>query len=248
MPSQKVKALKSFLLALQFLTRIPVSINFDVSGKQLGQSVLSYPLVGLLIGGLLAVIALLLSQSPLILSAALLLGFWIFITGGLHLDGLADCSDAWAGGLNNRERSLEIMKDPNVGAIGAVVLISLLLVKWSALFSFLEQQQSLWVLVLIPMLGRCSILALILFSNYIRENGLGAQLTRELPSQMAKTLLALCVVVSFLILGFIPTISAIVVLALIRGLAQQRLGGMTGDVYGAAVEITETTLLVSVVL
>ena len=86
--------LASFALAVQFLTRIPLNINITVSDQRLGQSVLFYPLVGLLIGMILILIARLLPGMSFAIHAAIILSAWVLLTGGLHLDGLADCSDA----------------------------------------------------------------------------------------------------------------------------------------------------------
>jgi len=120
----------SLILSLQFLTRLPITINIDITDKRLGQSVLFYPIVGLLIGLSLYFTQLLLPTYALELKAAMILSFWVLLTGGLHLDGLADCTDAWAGGLGNKQRSLDIMKDPAAGPIAVVILLLLLLLKW----------------------------------------------------------------------------------------------------------------------
>jgi len=237
----------AFLLALQFLTRVPVSFQFNASNKQFGQSVLFYPFVGFIMGSLLYIVALVLNDSNPMLVAAILLTVWILITGGLHLDGLADCADAWAGGLNNRQRSLEIMKDPVIGAIGAVILFIILLLKWTALTQLLAQKQ-LSVLLMIPLLGRCSILILMLFADYISQRGLGEKLNQFLPRFPAKIILLGCLSASVFVIGFLPIIALLVLLYAVRAIARQRLGGMTGDVYGAAVELSETTLLISLAL
>ena len=96
---------------------------------------------------------------------------WVAITGGLHLDGLADCADAWVGGFGNRQRSLAIMKDPAAGPIAVLVLVLLLLLKWSLISSIIEKQ-ALSVLLLTPLLGRLAILMLMSTSDYIRTGGL----------------------------------------------------------------------------
>ena len=111
--------LKPFFIALQFLTRLPIPIYFESgsagNGNQLGRSVLFYPLVGLVIGGLLATLQYLLStftfgSTYTVVHAAIILTVWVGLTGALHLDGLADSADAWLGGLGDRDRTLAIMK------------------------------------------------------------------------------------------------------------------------------------------
>ena len=112
-------------VALQFLTRLPVRLAGMPSPQQIGRSLLWYPLVGLLIGLLLFALQQLLGGLSLMLQAALLLAVWVGVSGGLHLDGLADSADAWVGGFGDRARTLEIMKDPRSGPIAVVVLVLL---------------------------------------------------------------------------------------------------------------------------
>jgi adenosylcobinamide-GDP ribazoletransferase len=237
----------AFLLALQFLTRVPVLMPLTVNDKQLGLSVLFYPLIGLLIGMAMLLLASILTPVAIPVQAALVLTFWVFISGGLHLDGLADCADAWAGGLGNPQRSLEIMKDPAAGSVAVISLALLLLLKWTTLAELLTKAQ-FSSLAMIPLLGRCAILALMLSTPYLRKNGLGSILIQHLPKTAAKWLLASGLLVSFLSLGFLPVFFAILMLVGIRNLALHRLGGVTGDVYGAAVELVEAAVLVGLVL
>lgn len=237
----------AFLLALQFLTRIPVSINATVSDKQLGLSVLYYPLIGLLIGAAMVLLASGLAHIAISVQAALLLTFWVIITGGLHLDGLADCADAWVGGFGNSQRSLEIMKDPASGPIAVLSLILLVLLKWTVLTELLAKSQ-LTGLLIAPMIGRCAILALMLTTPYLRKNGLGSVLLQNLPLTPTKIILLGCLLLAVFTVGFVPIVLAMLMLWWIRKLAMQRLGGVTGDVYGAAVELVEVTLLVGFVI
>lgn len=111
--------MRAFLVALQFLTRLPVRLRAAPSEEELGRSLLFYPLVGLLIGMLLTTLAMAISAAGIsdLLGAALVLAAWVVLTGGLHLDGLADSADAWSGGRGDRERTLAIMKDPYWGRL-----------------------------------------------------------------------------------------------------------------------------------
>ena len=143
----------AFALALQFLTRIPILFNFVASDRQLGQSVLFYPLIGLLIGSVLWLLAFGFGDTSTGLKAALVLTGWVWLTGGLHLDGLADCADAWVGGLGSRERSLDIMKDPAAGPSAVVLLVLVLLLKWTALMA-IPENRLLEVMIVVPMAFR----------------------------------------------------------------------------------------------
>ncbi len=240
--------LTSFILSLQFLTRLPLHIHIDITDKRLGQSVLFYPLVGLLIGLSLNFIQLLLPSYAPELNSAIILSLWVLLTGGLHLDGLADCTDAWAGGLGNKQRSLEIMKDPAAGPMAVVILSLLLLLKWSALLAILKQENTLAILLMAPCLGRISILILMFSTPYIRKNGLGSALQYALPKTTAVVISFFGLLLAAILLTPSVLFAALMAMVCIRYLALQRLQGVTGDVYGACVEIVETSVLVSWVL
>ena len=129
------------LIALQFLTSLPIRLPAMPTPRQQGRSLLHYPAVGLFLGALLWLAALLLEGASPLLQAALLLALWVALTGALHLDGLADSADAWLGGFGDPARTLEIMKDPRSGPVAVVVLVLLLLLKFSALLVVLQAQQ-----------------------------------------------------------------------------------------------------------
>ncbi len=240
--------LASFTLALQFLTRIPLNINITISKQRVAHSVLFYPLIGLLIGTILLLFSSLLPAHSLALNAAIILTLWVLLTGGLHLDGLADCSDAWAGGLGDKEKSLTIMKDPASGPIAVVILILLLLLKWAALLSLLQQEEQIMALLLAPFFGRLSILILMLSTPYIRQNGLGSTLYQHFPKRPAKLIVFFSVIGFAWLSNIYALLTALTLIALTRFLALQRLQGVTGDVYGASVELVETMVLISLVL
>lgn len=237
----------SFLIALQFLTRIPVRCQFVANDAALGRSVLYYPLVGFLIGVLLSALALLLTSGSDMLAAVIVLSAWVWLTGGLHLDGLADCADAWAGGFGSRTRSLQIMKDPASGPIAVIVLLMVLLLKWAAVL-VLIQQNNLICLMLAPVLGRSAILVLMLSTNYVSPQGLAEKILQHLPFSEARWVLVISLAFAGLMMGWVNVLLAGLLLLWIRYAALNRLGGVTGDVYGAAVELVETAVLLAVVL
>jgi adenosylcobinamide-GDP ribazoletransferase len=237
----------SLLIALQFLTRIPVKNSLTTDDAALGRSVLYYPLVGFLIGVLLSFIALIMSASSDMVATAVVLSAWVFLTGGLHLDGLADCADAWAGGLGSQQRSLEIMKDPAAGPIAVLVLLLTLLLKFAAIL-VLIQQNNLTILMLTPLLGRTAILILMLSTPYVSSQGLAEKIVQNLPFNDARLVVVISLAFAGLFMGWANVLLACGVLLWIRYAALSRLGGVTGDVYGAAVELMETAGLLAVVL
>ena len=173
-----------FFIALQFLTTFPIQLKAMPSKQQNGQSLLFYPVVGLIIGGILALLAFTLQSLPIILLSSIILVVWIWLTGGLHLDGLADTADAWVGGFGDAERTLKIMKDPACGPIGVLSLVIICLLKWSAIYVLLQKQQFL-ALILFPILGRLAPLFLFLTTQYVREKGLGSSLAEYIPRTWA---------------------------------------------------------------
>jgi len=239
----------NFLVALQFLTIVPVSLKQVPDEQVMGYSVLYYPVVGLLIGLLLAALAWLLNGMPVSLQAALVLVCWVGLTGGLHLDGLADSADAWVGGLGDRERTLAIMKDPCCGPAAVVSLVLLLLLKFAAL-EYLITVQAWEVLVLAPVLGRSSLILLFLTTPYVRPDGLGSLLANHLPRRAGIIVIVLVLLAMLFFIGMVTLWWMLVVAGMfliLRGLMLRRIGGMTGDTAGALLEVIEMIVLLVVI-
>lgn len=245
------------LIALQFLTRLPIRLAQAPSAADNGRSLLCYLLVGLGLGLMLVALVWLLPQflAPLP-AAALVLAVWIWLYGGLHLDALADSSDAWGGARGERERAMAIMKDPNSGPFGVVAVVMLLLIKFSALAALIAGSHAasdstpslLWPLALVPLLGRSLLLPLFLTTAYVRPNGLGSQMHAHLPRRAAWLLF--CVIAAVcLALGQWPALLAAgLAFMLLRRLMQRELGGMTGDTAGALVEVVEAAVLLALLV
>lgn len=241
--------MKAFLLALQFLTCLPVSLKAAPGPADWGRSALAYPLVGLLIGLLLAGLQQLVGHADPLLLAALLTATWALITGGLHLDGLADSADAWVGGHGDRERTMTIMKDPRSGPAAVSTLALVLLLKFVALAALVKA--GAWpALLLAPVLGRSALVALLLSTPYVRPGGMGSAMSAHLPSAAA-VLALLLAAAGALVAGKIGALALAVAVAAwlgLRWMMVRRLGGMTGDTLGAAVELTEVAVLVALAL
>ena len=239
----------ALLIALQFLTRVPVRLGGMPAPEQIGRSLLWYPLVGLLIGGVLLGLHLLLGATPALLQAALLLAVWVALTGGLHLDGLADSADAWAGGFGDKERTLAIMQDPRSGPIAVVLLVLVLLLKFAALVALLEAGAGL-SLLLAPWLARGLLPLLFLSTPYVRAGGLGQALAEHLPRRQLPWVLAAHGAVILLLgwAGLLALLVAGLMFVWLRWLMLQRLGGTTGDTAGALLELAECAVLVVLAL
>lgn len=236
----------SFQIALQFLTIIPVSYA-SASDQQLGRSLVFYPVIGLIIGLILSGLVSVLPVSYSLLSAALLLTAWVLLTGGLHIDGLADSADAWLGGIGNKQRTLEIMKDPAAGPIAVVVLALSLLIKLALVeivISSGETSALIWSIIL----ARTAMPLLFLTTDYVRPNGIGAVLKQCLPVKQVKWMLLITTVIALFCLGFTPLLLGLIVFLLLRYTMEHRLDGFTGDTAGAMVELLEISFLLFLIL
>ncbi|HQW53327.1 MAG TPA: adenosylcobinamide-GDP ribazoletransferase [Acinetobacter sp.] len=238
-----------FWIALQFLTVLPIKLKKMPSAKQNGQSLLFYPVVGLLIGLILFGFSLFLVQLPTLLIASIILVLWIWLTGGLHLDGLADTSDAWVGGFGDPERTLKIMKDPACGPIGVLSLIVVCLLKFAALYVLIEQHLNVF-LILIPAIGRSIALFLFLTTVYVRAKGLGSSISDSIPKRAIWMVFVITssLLLVFKWLGLIAFVCFLGLAFYLRRLFIQRIGGITGDTIGAAIELIETGVLLSFVM
>lgn len=239
-----------FWIALQFLSSLPIRLPGMPQPQELGRSLLFYPLVGLLFGGLLWGLNALLTGAPLMLHAALLLTAWVLLSGGLHLDGLADSADAWLGGFGDRERTLTIMKDPRSGPIAVVVLVLVLLLKFCALLALIEHSRSA-VLLIVPLIGRSALLGVFLTTPYVRAGGLGQALADHLPRRAGWWVLGLSGAACGLLAGEAGVWAiglAVLGFMWLRRVMMRRLGGTTGDTAGALLELLEVLVLVGLAL
>lgn len=241
--------LKPFLVAVQFLTRLPVAAG-DRSEQDVGRSVLFYPLVGLFLGLALALLAFALAGRHAALAAALVLALWVFATGALHLDALADSADAWLGGFGDPEKTLAIMKDAHCGPAAVAVVSVTLIVKFAALEALIAADA--WPLLLVvPMIGRATAPLLFLTTAYVRPGGLGTAIPGHLPRGGAMGVVVMTAILPVLAFGWqgaLPVLAGAGGFLLLRRLMVKRIGGTTGDTAGAAIELTETAALVAAAL
>lgn len=241
--------MRPFLIALQFLTRLPVRLTLSPAPSEIGHSLLYYPLIGLLLGAMLSGISWLLSGVAVPLSSALLLFFWVIMTGALHLDGLADSMDAWVGGLGDRDRTLSIMKDPYCGPMGVTAVVLILLIKYGAICG-LSIIGNNYLLLIAPLLGRAVLPLLFITTPYVRPSGLGAALASQVPRKAAIGVIMLCLASNLIagVAGLCSLLGTIGIFLIARLMMMRRIGGTTGDTAGALVELTEATVLVCAVI
>jgi adenosylcobinamide-GDP ribazoletransferase len=236
----------TFPLALTFLTKLPWPWKGEAAAADLARALFWFPWVGALLG--LVFLGAWVGFSrvlPLPAAAALLVVLTVALTGGLHLDGLADTVDGLGGGKTPEERR-RIMKDSRVGAFGVLGLILVLLVKFAF---FLAGGEQGWraEFVLFPILSRWGMVWLAYLSDYARpEGGLGLAMTAGVSREVLSAASLSAIILAVLLLGYKGLILYIGAGALIYLLSlyfRRVLGGVTGDVLGAANELVEVAVL-----
>lgn len=237
--------MRGLILAVQFLTRLPTPALKDFRPEQLAGASVWFPLVGLLLGGLVAGAAWLGGRVDPWLGALLALVAWVGVTGSLHLDGLADLADALGAAHRHadpqarREKLLAVLADPHLGVFGAVALFLQLLAKLVLLMLAVKAGAHL-ALILVPAWARWGVLPWSRLPSI--KPGLGERFAwRVGPAPILAWGLVLAVASLE-----IPALGAAPVFVLVwREFLRRRLGGMTGDALGAGVEWMETLTLLA---
>jgi adenosylcobinamide-GDP ribazoletransferase len=243
--------MKALILMIQFMTRYPIPVAVDFTAERFVQGMKWMPLVGLLAAlpaaaGFVLADGLLGREVAAIVAVILL----IAVTGGLHLDGIADTADGLFS-YRSRERMLEIMRDSTLGTNGVIAVVLAILLKYILLHAAPADGGVVAVLI-VPVLGRTALTWHSAVARYAREErGIGDYVNQTgLAQAAAATLLSLVLVTSILLLwGVPPSLIPLVVLILHLppiGLAvvfaaylTWRLGGITGDTIGASIELAE---------
>ncbi|MCC2975898.1 adenosylcobinamide-GDP ribazoletransferase [Sphingomonas sp. PL-96] len=233
--------MRRLLLAIGFLTRLPVpSIRADAS--DFAGAVRCYPLVGLIIGALVAGAGWLGGAADPWIGALAALIAWVAVTGALHLDGLADLADGIGAAHGDRNRLLAVMADPHVGSFGVVAIVLQLLAKIVLLHDVVAGG---WLaVVLVPFAARMGPLVWARWLRPLRPSGLGAQIASAVRARdllgWGAVWAAACAAVPALLLAPLLVVA-------VGGWLRHRLGGVTGDAHGAGIELVETGLLVALV-
>jgi len=239
-----------FVAALQFLLVSPAFIRRPFTPRELGAATGFYPLVGLLLGALLALADLLLGRLfPLQVRSALILALWILLTGALHFDGFLDACDGLLGGATP-ERRLEIMRDERTGTYGLAGGVLLLLILFSALNAVDVQRWT--VLLLAPVLGRWAMSLAVVVFPYARPEGLGRDIKDNAHTREAviATVVMLVVVDALALVrrDYAPVLALAVAAAvwwLSAAFILRRIPGMTGDTYGTINTLVEASTLLT---
>lgn len=244
--SDKVaNSMRKILIAISFFTRIPIKLR-DVSAEEFYNAMILIPVVGVFIGLILFGVSILLSFIHFIhLQALLMVIAYIWLTGGLHLDGFADTTDALFS-ARDQQKMMEIMKDSRLGAFGAIGLILIILTNWMC-YTIILPEYSIALLV-IPVFGRVAAIMSTCFSSYAPGGGgLGKRFVEMTRLHHFIIFLVLLLGYATLILGLPGLLTAVIcllpALLLMKNL-QHKIGGMTGDTIGMTIELNQTFFMI----
>jgi adenosylcobinamide-GDP ribazoletransferase len=248
--SSSESAVRAGAAAVAFLTRVPVGRRVELDASDVARGAILFPLVGALTGAAVGFTAVALEAIvPALVAAALAVAVEALLTGAIHLDALADTADGLGG--ESRERAVEIMRDPHLGAFGVIALVFDLIVKVAAVAAVLEHERAVPFFVAAWAIGRSAPLALAFVLPYARATpGSGRTLTDGAGRLTLVLGLALGIGIAAAVSGTrSPALlaAAATCVVLVALTARARFGGVTGDVLGAAVELTTTLALVGVV-
>lgn len=234
--------IKNFLLQLQFLTRIPVPFNVEFDRDSFARGIVFAPLIGAIIGLILGGVFLAINVADRVLLSVLgVIIAEIFITGGLHLDGLADTSDGF---FSNRPREeiLKIMSDSRIGTNGTLALILILGCKVALLVN-IDAGNLLPCIIGMPVLSRMNIIWSAGMSGYAKkEEGLGKSIAEKIgPKEIVvSTFIALVICVPLLKTASLALAAGLIIFCILfTHYTRKRIGGVTGDTFGALIEISE---------
>lgn len=242
----------SFIAALQFLTIIPIKIERDPT--QAGRATAWFPLVGLIIGMILAATNLVLSLFlPPAAVNSLVIVMLVVVTGAMHMDGLADTCDGLGGHKTPKER-WQVMKDSRTGAFGVAGIVLLLLLKYVAL-SNIPVDWMLPTLLFMPTISRWAMVYAIFTFPNARSEGLGAtyKTATRWPQFTIATVLTFLLATAglfpfFLLNGTFIMVIVWIITMLVSLYLKHKFGGLTGDTYGAINEVAEVTALLFIII
>lgn len=238
------KMIKGLIVALQFLTRLPVNIVVDFNSENIRRSTFYFPFVGLLLGFIGVIPYIYLSPLNTSIASFITVVMLIILTGGLHLDGLSDTADGFFSN-RDKEKVLEIMKDSRIGAFGVLSLILIILFKY-ILISNIESNLPV---ALVLSMGNSRLVALlqIALKKVARPGGLGDMVHKSQPKIyiIASIILYIGIIGFIDIIYIVPLVFSVLTGELISIYSYKKIGGFTGDVYGATIELTEAASLLS---
>lgn len=247
-----MKEFKRLILAMQFMTRIPIPLNIEIKKDELYKTASYFPAVGIIIGFILSLLYIaLVNLFSREIVMTLVVAFSYILTGAMHIDGLADTFDGLFSN-KDKERMLEIMRDSRLGTNGVVATVFMIILK-VLFFVNINENMTLPSLLVMPMLGRLASTFAILISKSARGGeGLGGLMIGRAGMREFLIALVISLVAGFFIMPFSRFAELLTIVLLVSFIITKyismRIGGMTGDTLGAVTEITELVVLIMVYL
>lgn len=234
--------IKGLIVSIQFLTRIPINKSVDFNEENIKKSLMFFAPIGLLLGSLASLPFVFLYKYSISIAAALSLFIMVVLTGGLHLDGLSDTCDGFFSG-REVEKIKEIMKDSRIGAFGVIGIVFILMFK---LILLMNLDKSLWIAIPLSMANaRLIVSYLISEKKTTKTSSLGKMFNESNPKNYVVIANPLYIVPIMIIkpIYIIPLLACFLFSEIITRWTYKKIGGFTGDVYGASIEIFEVISL-----
>lgn len=233
--------IKGLILSLQFFTRIPLNVSVDFNSKNIKYSIFFMPLIGIMIGAVGGLIFYLIEPYSILVGGLLTLLITILLTGGLHIDGLSDTVDGFSSN-KDKEKTLEIMQDSRVGAFGVVSIVLLILFKFVLIISI----ENLPLAIILSLANsRLVVGRMIAYKKTTKNEGLGNLFHSSYPKNWSNVSIIIYTII-LLILDMryiIPLILTFLIGEYISYKSYKKIDGLTGDVYGAIIEVGDIVSL-----
>ncbi|MFC5604921.1 adenosylcobinamide-GDP ribazoletransferase [Sporosarcina koreensis] len=252
--------MNGLLLALQFFTSIPIRKELQMERKDVTGMYVALPFVGGLIGLAMYGVSILFTDvigTGSLLASVFVVVVGVALTGGLHLDGFADMGDAFFS-YRDKEKRLEILDDPRIGAFGAMVLVLLLIVKIALLEELIHRNEGLLAyFIAVPFLARAGMNVYFSTTRLAKEKGIahffkGKLATAKLMAWSVSATIAVAVVLGFVLHSIVvPVVLVFVAVAAVfifRSWSLKHFGGVSGDLCGAFIEGTEALLWLAIII
>lgn len=238
------KMIDGLILAIQFLTRLPIKKSVEFNETNLSKSTFFFPLTGMVIGGIGSLCYQIFSHLNEYIGTFFALVSMIVLTGGLHLDGLSDTCDGFLS-YRDKDRVLEIMKDSRIGTFGVIAIVLDILLKYILIFSI---QEDIFLILTLSYGNSRLVISYIMSTKKVgRKGGIGDMFHRSNPKKFAFTGGIIYIIILLLInpIYLIPLGLSFLAAEIMTKLSYKKIDGFTGDVYGATIEIGEIVSLMA---
>ncbi|MBB6697667.1 adenosylcobinamide-GDP ribazoletransferase [Clostridium algidicarnis] len=246
-----MEEVKSFLLMIQFMTRIPINKALPCENKNFKKASAYIPLIGIIVGmSQFIVYKLLFNLIPAEFLSVIMIIVYVFITGGFHLDGLGDTCDGFFAFKGGKDKIIEIMKDSRVGTYSTIAVIIDILIRYIAYVKIININSG-YIIILAPFVGRVSLALLAYVGKGAKEEGSGNLIINNISNREMGIIFIIVAIFSYVTSGYLHVtyeillfgISCIVTLLFYK-LCKDKIEGITGDNLGAINEIVELVALI----